>query len=434
MSGGSGGNVTSEELTATAAYVLKGKTYVGNDTDDESGTGGMEVSSVLSFSVAAYSTTQLTFTWKNPAQATGRPFSGVIICCKTGSYPSSPTDGYKYMGIGSNSTANGTSSVTLSGFTAGTTYYCRIWAYCICSAGNYTVNGAKVLVSSGYVSVTKATSTIIQKTFTGSTTYTIPTGYSKIDVFCVGGGGAGGGCKYYKNLTRAGGGGGGYTTTKKNYGVTAGQSLIITVGAGGTATTEASATDGTDGGSSSVKIGSTEICIASGGKGGLAGAYSGSSTKYNSGGNGGSGGGSGGGDGGTNGGDGGKDKGNAGTGQGTTTRPWGDTTGTVYSGGGGGGGYQSIKHSSNEDGESDHVGVDYYLTSGGATGGGKGGVVQSDEDAGYHRYYTLISHAVAGTANSGGGGGGGTSDGYDGDGTAALGANGGSGIVIIRVY
>lgn len=41
IGGGGGGVVNSGDLTAVSAYVLKGKTYMGNDTSDEAGTGTM---------------------------------------------------------------------------------------------------------------------------------------------------------------------------------------------------------------------------------------------------------------------------------------------------------------------------------------------------------------------------------------------------------
>ena len=511
--GGGGGGILSEELGATAEFVLKDLSYVGNDTDDEAGTGKMpnigaqtgalncgesvdiskgyhdgtgkitanslasqtsatataarilkgdtawvngvkltgtvEVSSIPSFSVAAYSTSQLTFTWKNPAAASGRPFSGVIICCKTGSYPTGPTDGFKYMGTGSNSAAGGTSSVTLSGFTAGTTYYCRIWAYCVCSAGNYTINSTKVLVSSGYMSATKATYSILTKTFTSSTTYTIPEGYHTMDVFCVGGGGAGG--FYYKNNYggTGNGGGGGYTATKKGIAVSAGDSCTITVGTGGSGaqgSTTSTRNLGNNGGASSVVHGSTTV-TAAGGYGGNTDSYESADKDTSS--NGGSGGGvrcysSGpsvasyiprnGTSGGSNGADGttysytsssGKTYYRyAGKGQGSTTMPFGASSGTKYSGGGGG-----------ASGSGDDVYPATTAGAGGSYGGGKGARV-SVYDGGV-RYNDA---AVSGTANSGGGGGGGCQAyAEDGEGDitttrSQLGKAGGSGVVIIKLY
>lgn len=208
-----------------------------------------------------------------------------------------------------------------------------------------------------------------------------------IDVFLVGGGGAGGASCYVNNenpLWGGGGGGGGYTKTQKKVSVTQGTAYTITVGAGGTG---ASGKNGNNGGSSSA-FGIS----ANGGKGGYAG-----TTQPNgrNGGEGGSGGGAGGsysidigkfvasGAGGSDGGNGGGSSG--GTGQGTTTREFGESTGTLYAGGGGGA--KSSSGSNSEGG------------SGGGTAGNGGNA----------------------SANTGGGGGGGSTP-----------ANGGSGIIIIR--
>lgn len=465
--GGGGAGILSEELGATEEFVLNGLKYVGLDTDDDVGVGAMpnigaqsaalncggsvtiskgyhdgtgkitanslasqtdatgsaarilkgytawvngvkvtgtvEVSSIPSFSVAAYSTSQLTFTWKNPAQASGRPFSGVIICCKTGSYPTGPTDGFKYMGTGSNSAAGGTSSVTLSGFTAGTTYYCRIWAYCVCSAGNYTINSTKVLVSSGYASATGKPTTAGSQTFKASDTFTVPANVRKIDVFCVGGGGSGG----YGDSGMAdaykgkGGGGGGYTAYKLNIPVTPGDTYVVTIGAGGEYNKNGGTTSFADlvsaaGGTTSVYITSSsrDVFGGNGGSGGGRGGYdydSGSETEQAAG-NGGSNGGNGGGAGYSTS----KDK-HYGKGQGTTTRAFGESSGTLCSGGGGGG----------------YGDATTGQGSGGSGGGGAGGSTN-----------TL---AVSGTANTGGGGGGGGGkNGYETPG------KGGSGVCIVR--
>lgn len=463
--GGGGGGILSEELGATAEFVLKDLSYVGNDTDDEAGTGKMpnigaqtgalncgesvdiskgyhdgtgkitanslasqtsatataarilkgdtawvngvkltgtvEVSSIPSFSVAAYSTSQLTFTWKNPAAATGRPFSGVIICCKTGSYPTGPTDGFKYMGTGSNSAAGGTSSVTLSGFTAGTTYYCRIWAYCVCSAGNYTINSTKVLVSSTYMSATGKPTASGRKAFTASGTWTVPDGVRTIKIHCTGGGGSGAYTRssYSNNAGAGGGGAGGYTAYKTGIAVTPGQVIDVIVGAGG---------DLGAGGESRASLNGTVLVSAAGGgyaqKKGTDATSTSSTSYYRVGGEGGSGGGCGGTTGdseddGTAGANGASNGANGpklgtlgyGAGQGTTTREFGNSSGTLYSGGGGGGGgYWSW---------AEHPGY------GGSGGGGNGG---------YGSTYDIPANGSAGT---GGGGGGGLVKGYGAGGT-----------------
>ena len=181
-----------------------------------------------------------------------------------------------------------------------------------------------------------------------------------IDAFLVGGGGG-----TYENGTSgaSGGGGGGYTKTKKNITVEQGTNYPIVVGAGGQA--------GANGGSSSgfgqsVSGGQGRSNNSSGGNGGSGGA-----TYYN--GNGGSNGGNGTGTGNT-----------PGTGQGTTTREFGESNGTLYSGGG------ACAVTNN---------VGY------AGGAGGGGNPQQN-----------------GTANTGGGAGGSNENSH----------NGGSGIVIIR--
>ena len=128
--------------------------------------------------------------------------------------------------------------------------------------------------------------------FTSSTTFTVPKGVKKIDAFCVGGGGQGGKSGTFTNYlgsgndveTRAGGGGGGgYTSTVLGADVTPGQEIPIVVGAGGS------------GGSGVPKIAPSssvgDICSANGGYSSEIGWSSGS--HYNTA-NGGSGGGAGG--------------------------------------------------------------------------------------------------------------------------------------------
>lgn len=189
-----------------------------------------------------------------------------------------------------------------------------------------------------------------------------------VDVFCVGGGGAG-------KHTGAGGGGGRTTTTPCVPVELNTEYEIIIGGASGTT--------------------SALGCSAMAGD---------SATGY-TGGNGGSGGGGYSGDG--YGGAGGSDgsdghygtAGSGGKGQGTSTREFGEPSGTLYAGGGGGGANGTIYNG--------QVGGP-----GGAGGGGHGG----------NRVDLL--NGSPGVANTGGGGGGG--------GNGSAGAAGGSGIVIIR--
>lgn len=190
-----------------------------------------------------------------------------------------------------------------------------------------------------------------------------------IDVFCVGGGGAGG----------SAGGAGGYTATEKNVSLEKEKDYEIVVGAGGASKSaggQTSAFSVTANGGGGPRSSGTSADDA-GGNGGSGG--------------GGFGGGSAGGNGGSDGSNGGAGNYGAGSGQGSTTREFGEDTGTLYAGGGAGAGSSS--------------GI------GGAGGGGGG---QNNQNWGGES---------AGVTNTGGGGGGG----FDHNGS-----DGGSGIVIIR--
>lgn len=161
-----------------------------------------------------------------------------------------------------------------------------------------------------------------------------------VDVFLVGGGAGGSavganGTGKSPYLNGSAGGGSGYTTTKTGVSIAAGTAYTASIGAGGAIHT--------DGGATSIVIGSATYS-ADGGK---------CSTYHAQGGAGGSGGGGGGyqtsGAGGTDGGNGGQgttvyntQAAAGGSGQGTTTRAFGDSSGVLYAtGGGAGGGYNA---------------------------------------------------------------------------------------------
>lgn len=390
------------ELTGNALpnQVLAGSTFYNANAKSKQ-TGTMAVQSILSFSAAVYSSTAIAFTWQNPAKG---PFSEVIIVGKTGSYPTSITDGTRYYkGSGSNSTASGTSSATVSGFSGGTTYYFRALSYTTKDSGEW--------VHANTYTATVVTTKGMQ-TFKASGTFTVPTGVRNVDIFCVGGGGSGArgesvpiGLADNTNYYGSGGGAGGFTSTGKNIAVTPGESLGITVGDGGTAI---SSYLGADGGASLVTRSSTVLKSANGGKGAE------KTTVAGKGGSGGSGGGRGAfvgkssGDtisgaatsGGANG------ASSSGTGQGSTTKAFEDSSGTQFSGAGGGGGMRKTNNS-----------VQLNGASGGAGGGGRGG-----------NYAEGDMRGLPGATNTGGGGGGGCGAWDLGD----FGGNGGSGIVIIR--
>lgn len=385
------GKITANSLasqtsaTATAGYIYNGKTAWVNGSKI---TGNMTVGSILNFSAAAYSTTQILLKWQNPYAATGKPFSGVFINYSTGGYPGMWGGTRIYTGAGNNTASGGWSQVIVNMPAAGTGYYFSCNTYCTCSAGDFygnTLNAYAVTVAHG------------QYNFTQSQSWALPTGVYSIDIFCVGGGGGGGSGQDAMVGNGGGGGGGGYTSTVKNIAVTPGQVANITVGGGGSGSNLG---HGNAGGMSSFAIGGAIVVSANGGKGGL----------YKSGGgNGGSGGGGAGygnptsanqesaGSGGTNGSDGSYAWEYPGTGQHTTTRAFAEESNALYAGGGGGG----MRGPSGNG-------------AGGAGGGGKGATAWDSN-----------SH---GTANTGGGGGGG----YNYSPSSGGAGNGGSGIVIVR--
>ena len=238
-------------------------------------------------------------------------------------------------------------------------------------------------------------------TFTSSGTFTVDGGsLTGVDYLVVAGGGGGG-------SRRAGGGGGGGMVNATNQSISAG-TYTITIGAGGAgATTDTN--NGVIGGNTA--FGSIQTCGGGG--------YGGGEGK--AGGGGGSGGG---GSDGQGGGAGTSGQGNAGGGStGSTVGGGGGGKGAAGSqsgnqaGGNGGGGLtlaysgSSVAYAGGGGGGS----RDGYSGGSGASGGGTGGVDGS-------------TVSTAGAANRGGGGGGGGRDG----GGPFNGANGGSGVVVIR--
>lgn len=410
MTGGSGGGTGSDECTATLDHVLAGKTAVTKDSHDEPGNGRMTVNSLLSFSVAAYSGRRVLAKWQNPKAAIGKPYSGVYIRYSTSGYPGKTGGTQIYKGAGSNTASQGQSQTYLDMPALNTTYYLSIYPYVTCSAGEMTGNPLNTTVRTSAEQVV---------TIKGTQNYTIPIGYTKADICAVGGGAGGrGGWEGPTAGYAAGGGvggGGGYVNTVKGISVSAGQVLSAIVGAGGRGGYGGDGNYGDGGATSSVTRSGTVLVRASGGKadgdggsggGGMGRYYTATDNPA-------------GGAGGSDGSDGKTGDLPGGKGQGTTTRAFGNPSGTLYAPGGGGGGATN--------------GADGGA--GGAVGGGKGGKAQwrsgGSESEGYE--YMGPYAGSNGTANTGGGGGGG--------GGAkkrrtpgAAGGNGGSGVVLIRLY
>lgn len=122
--------------------------------------------------------------------------------------------------------------------------------------------------------------------FTASKSWVVPEGIKVIDIFCVGGGGGSGGGSlilnpygYATTCSVGSGGAGGYTKSLLNHPVKSGDTLTITIGAGGNAgkarvyaimqsEDPGEPTAGSAGGETSVYLGSTKVLSASGGEGG----------------------------------------------------------------------------------------------------------------------------------------------------------------------
>lgn len=371
---------------AQTGHVLAGETFYTNNCKTKL-TGTMTVNSLLSFSVAAYSGRRVLAKWQNPNQAAGKPFSGVIIRYSTGGYPGVTGGTQIYKGAGNNTAAGGWSQTYLDMPALNTTYYFSCYPY-------VTIGGGGII--DGMIrNVTCKTYGVLNKTFTVSGTYTIPAGYTKMDLFTVGGGGGTG--TGSKTGRSGNGGAGGFTKTILNIAVLAEQTLIVVVGAGSTGSYA-------KGGLSSITRNGGVLCSADGGSAGK--------NYYDSSSKGGSGAGTKGdedsketrgrgGNGGSDGRDGESVNGPISKGQGTTTKAWGSSTGTLYAGGGGGG--------------SDNAG--FPGGAGGTGGGGAGGTGISP-----------VAYRRAGTANTGGGAGGHGFYDYSNE------ATGGSGIVLIKLY
>lgn len=370
---GVAGTYTSD-ANATANKILSGYTAYVNGAKI---TGNVTISSVVSFSVAAYSTNQVICTWKNPAKG---PYSGVAICAKTGGYPSSIQDSRKYTGAGNNSALNATNSVTIGGLSAGQTYYFRIWVYATCNVGD---------MYSGYLQATCAPTAHGRKSYNANGSFTVPSGVRSISIHCTGGGGHGvhGHVLGVSTEMHGGsGGGGGYTSYANNIGVSPGDVIGITVGAGGISGIYGSTNNSIVGGTSMATRNGSVLVQASGGgapvptisaintpqrggsSGGL-GSYIYYIPRYNDVPEPGS------------------SDGNGTNGQKSTTREFGLASGTLYAGGGGGAGGE-MYHSSSESS------TIYYGQNGGAGGGGKGG-----------DYYGVGAPGSNGTGGGGGGGG-----------------------------
>lgn len=394
-------NFTAQLQGYNTQYTVKAKSYYTGSTisltqetasEQSVTTGDAPISNIQSFSVSPYSGKRVLAQWKNPASIPEGSFTGVKIEYSTSSIDTPGSGTLVYTGIGTTMVANESSSAYLDLPALATTYYL------ICYSTSENGNGTAISASVN-------TGTVTTTTVTSSRTVSVPAGYGHADIFLVGGGASGvrGG-----SSTGQGGGGSGYTTTLSNAVVS--NQLVFVIGSGGVAnsmnkvagnaTSVSGGASGTaNGGTTSVPSTNNAQAGTNGGSGGGGGTieHSSSSGIFNAG------------AGGSNGSSGSSgasaDIGYSlgGSGQNTTTRAYGEGSGTLYAGGGGGGAAEGNNRAG----------------AGGNGGGGKG--AQESGWSGVPR-----GGAASGTANTGGGGGGGSNTDY------RVPGSGGSGIALIR--
>ena len=226
------------------------------------------IASITSFKVAQYGPNTLRFTWAKPSKGL---WSGVHIIGKLNSWPTSPTDGSRSWDSGD--TYKDSGSIETG------TWYFRAYSYITWTGGRYYSQNPE-----GSASIYNTTSHG-NTTLTGSTRWTVPAGCNYVTAFLVGGGG-GLSWPWMSTSTKAisSGAAGGYTKTQ-GFSVTPGETLSITVGAGGTG----------NGGTSAIYHQNGSLIVSAGGGGaGSVRTWSSGSDKHSiSGGAGGSGGGAG---------------------------------------------------------------------------------------------------------------------------------------------
>jgi hypothetical protein len=183
---------------ANSQHVLKNQTFY-TINPKEILTGNLEVNNISNFILTLSNGSNIVVQWTNPVVVVGRPYSGVYIRYQTGSYPSTNSGTQAYKGVGSSQNPSAVSQVNLSLPALDTTYYFIIYSYCVTSNGELLGAQLKATVRTGAIQTITIKST---------SNYTIPAGYSSIDIFCVGGGGGGGGSRSSSSSGRSEGTGG----------------------------------------------------------------------------------------------------------------------------------------------------------------------------------------------------------------------------------
>lgn len=166
------------------------------------------------------------------------------------------------------STSITTSPTTVTGFSGGATYNVTI------AGQNYNGLGTTLTAGTG-LSIPLVYG--LQATYNTSGTYTVASGITKIAAYIISGGGGGGGGSAHESFYPSGGGGGGGAGIVgfKDFSVTAGQTVTITVGAAGVKGNAIGSNSGWrpgnsggTGGISKITYGGVDIGTSNGGSGG----------------------------------------------------------------------------------------------------------------------------------------------------------------------
>jgi mucin-19 len=158
----------------------------------------------------------------------------------------SPADG---MYIGYGNTAGGATRIYGAGSTSGHAY--------IDASGNWFRSDGVVYIRSDNISSYATGSSLKSQTFTGSGTFTVPSGITSVWVTMIGGGSGGAGDS---SGNGAGGGGAGAFCIKRAVSVTAGAGVTVTIGGGGAGGASSIGSDG-----SATSFGSVSVSGANAG-------------------------------------------------------------------------------------------------------------------------------------------------------------------------
>jgi hypothetical protein len=263
-------NNTTAESSSIAVYVFRG------------------VDTTTPFDVASTTVSQTSSGIPNPPAITPTTTNSIIVVAAGTSHTGGTdtfTAGYltNFLTVGANSTIDSTVGIGWVAWTSGA-YDPAAWTFSQTDSSTYTsisvtmaLRAALVTVpvygnkkNSGIWNLQAVYGTVYippgQQLFTTSQSFVVPGGVTQLSAVVVGGGGGGAGAAA-QTRTEPNNGGGGGALGWATFNVTPGETLTITVGAGGTG--GGAGGDGGNGGPSAIVRGTTDIIRATGGSGGV---------------------------------------------------------------------------------------------------------------------------------------------------------------------